>query len=103
MYYILPANCICSESIAVKAIFKTHYDEIYEATGRTAGSLSAPRGREQDPRAHYRQLHGRILDNIICQTQTRFKDHEKLMFVTLLDPQKFREYKKNFPHAAFSS
>jgi len=25
------------------------------------------------------------------------------MFVTLLNPQKFREYQKSFPHAAFSS
>lgn len=45
----------------------------------------------QDPRAHYHQLHGRILGDIICQTQTRFQDQEKL-FVSLLDPQKFREY-----------
>ena len=77
---------------------RSRYEEIYEATERTAGAPDA-----QDPRADYRQLHGRILDNIICQTQTRFQDHEKLMFVPLLDPQRFREYKTNSPHAAFSS
>ncbi|CAJ1066433.1 zinc finger MYM-type protein 1-like isoform X1 [Xyrichtys novacula] len=82
---------------------RSRYEEIYEATERTAGAPSAQRGPAQDPCAHYRQLHGRILDNIICQTQTRFQDHEKLIFVTLLDPQKFREYQKKFPHAAFSS
>ncbi|KAK3540528.1 hypothetical protein QTP70_033760 [Hemibagrus guttatus] len=80
---------------------RSRYEELYEATERTAGAPSARRGQAQDP--HYRQLHGRILDNIICQTQTRFQDHEKLMFVTLLDPQKFQEYKKKFLHAAFSS
>lgn len=49
------------------------------------------------------QFHERVLDNIICQTQTRFQDHEKLMFVSLLDLLKFREYHKSSPHVAFSS
>lgn len=40
---------------------------------------------------------------ILFARQTRFQDHEKLIFVTLLDPQMFREYQKNFPHAAFYS
>lgn len=41
------------------------YEEIYEATEHTAGAPRARRGPAQNPRAHYRQLHGRILDNII--------------------------------------
>ncbi|XP_077458673.1 uncharacterized protein LOC144075488 [Stigmatopora argus] len=56
----------------------------------------------QDSCVHYHQLHNRILDNITCQTRTRFQEHERLMFLSLLDPQKFWEYQKTFPHAAFS-
>ncbi|CAK6975955.1 zinc finger MYM-type protein 1-like isoform X1 [Scomber scombrus] len=82
---------------------RSRFEEIYEATESTTGAPTARRGPAQDPRAHYHKHHGKILDNILCQTQTRFQDHEKLMFVTLLDPQKFREYQKKFPHAAFSS
>lgn len=65
--------------------------------------LGAQRAQSQDPRAHYRKLHGSILDNLACQIQNRFQDHEKLMFVTLLDPQKFQEYNDIFPQAAFFS
>ncbi|XP_077597993.1 zinc finger MYM-type protein 1-like [Stigmatopora nigra] len=79
---------------------RSRYEEIYKATERSAG---APSGQVQDPWAHYHQLYDRVLDNIICQTQNRFQDHERLVFVSLLDPQKFREFKKTFPHAAFSS
>ncbi|XP_049573527.1 zinc finger MYM-type protein 1 isoform X1 [Syngnathus scovelli] len=82
---------------------RSRYEEIYQAAERAASAPSAQRGPAQDPRVHYRQLHGRILGNIICQTQSRFQDHEKLIFVSLLDPQKFGEYQKHFPHAAFSS
>ncbi|XP_077444502.1 zinc finger MYM-type protein 1-like isoform X2 [Stigmatopora argus] len=82
---------------------RSRYGEIYEATERSAGAPSARRGQVQDPWAHYHQLYDRVLDNIICQTQTRFQDHERLVFVSLLDPQKFREFQLTFPHAAFSS
>lgn len=53
------------------------FREIYEAserTARTAGAPSAWRGPAQEPRAHYQQLQqlqSKILDNILCQTQTR--------------------------------
>lgn len=82
---------------------RSRFDDIFEATERIATAPSARRGPAQDPRVHYRKLHGMILDNIICQTQNRFQDHEKLLFVTLLDPQKFKDYQSNFPHAAFAS
>lgn len=77
--------------------------EIYEASERTTGTPIARRGPAQEAHTHYHQLHSKILDNILCQMQTRFQDHEKFMFLTLLDPQKFREYQKKFPYAAFSS
>lgn len=79
------------------------FREIYKSSECTADAPSAQRGPAQEPRTHYHQLHSKILDNILCQTQTRFQNHKKLMFLTLLDPQKFREYQKKFPHAAFSS
>uniref|UniRef100_A0A8C7XI81 Zinc finger MYM-type protein 1-like n=1 Tax=Oryzias sinensis TaxID=183150 RepID=A0A8C7XI81_9TELE len=82
---------------------RSRYEGVYEATERAAGAPSARKCHAVDPREHYRQLHGSILDNIICQTQTRFQDHEKLMFVTLLDPLRFLEYRRSFPHAGLSS
>ncbi|XP_077447404.1 zinc finger MYM-type protein 1-like [Stigmatopora argus] len=82
---------------------RSRYEEIYEATEHSAGAPSARRGQVQDSRVHYQQLHDRILDNIICQTRTRFQDHERLMFLSLLDSQMFQEYQETFPHAAFST
>ncbi|XP_077478100.1 torsin-4A isoform X3 [Stigmatopora argus] len=81
---------------------RSRYEEIYEATECSAGAPSAGRGQAQDSRAHYHQLHDRILDNITCQTRTRFQEHERLMFLSLLDLQTFWEYQKTFLHAAFS-
>ncbi|XP_077450922.1 uncharacterized protein LOC144069402 [Stigmatopora argus] len=82
---------------------RSRYEEIYKATERSAGAPSARRDQAQNYRVHYQQLHDRILDNIICQTRTRFQDHERLMFLSLIDSQMFQEYQETFPHAAFST
>ncbi|GAB1597398.1 uncharacterized protein LOC115225801 isoform X1 [Argonauta hians] len=79
------------------------FNEIYEATIPSTGVPTGRRVSVQDSRVHYQKLHCKILDNIICQIQSRFRDHEKLIFLTLLDPKKFQEYKKKFPDEAFSS
>ncbi|KAM9342344.1 zinc finger MYM-type protein 1-like [Pholidichthys leucotaenia] len=80
------------------------FGEIYEATMRVSSVLSARRGPVQgDLCAYYQQLHSSVLDNILCQIRNRFQDHEKLMFLSLLDPQQFQTYRKKFPHAALSS
>lgn len=68
-----------------------------------------PRGHrthmQGDVRGQYQQLHSVIIDNIVTQQRNRFNDHERLMFLVLLDPQKFPVYREtpNFPNAAFSS
>ncbi|XP_055017683.1 zinc finger MYM-type protein 1-like [Boleophthalmus pectinirostris] len=82
------------------------FSEIYEETVRISGGPSARRGQgatQDDLRAHYQRLHTSILDNILSQTRTRFQDHERLMFLSLLDPQHFQIYRKKFPQTAFSS
>ena len=56
-----------------------------------------------DCRAHYKKLHDDILDNMWNQVQNWFKDHEKLSFLSLLDPQQFTSFKTTFPETAFSS
>ena len=56
-----------------------------------------------DLRTYYQQLHSNILDNILCQIRNRFQDHEKCMFISLLDPQHFQTYRKKIPQTAFSS
>lgn len=53
--------------------------------------------------AVYQQLHSEILDNILTQFRNRFKDHEKLLFLALKDPEKFSTYRENFPDSEFES
>nr|XP_032834249.1 zinc finger MYM-type protein 1-like [Petromyzon marinus] len=80
------------------------FGEIYESTLREAGAPSTRRGQAQgDIRARFQKLHSDILDNILAQIRNRFKDHEKVMFLSLLDPRQFQTYRKKFPDAAFSS
>ncbi|KAL0968773.1 hypothetical protein UPYG_G00271580 [Umbra pygmaea] len=80
------------------------FGEIYESTVNETGAPSTRRGQAQgDIRARYQKLHSDILDNILTQIRNRFKDHEKIMFLTLLDPQQFQTYWKEFPDAAFSN
>ncbi|XP_029703746.1 zinc finger MYM-type protein 1-like isoform X1 [Takifugu rubripes] len=78
---------------------REQFEEIYEATARIS-SAPNPQG---DARAHYRQLHKKVLDNVRCQIQNRFQDQDKLTFLSLLDPQQFPDYQKKFPQTAFSS
>ena len=80
------------------------FDETYEATVRETGAPTPRRGGAQgDIRAWYQKLHSDIVDNILAQLRNRFKDHEKLMFLSLLDPQQFQAYRDRFPDPAFSS
>lgn len=83
---------------------KAKFDSIYEDTLSEVGAPRARRrGRDGDVRTSYQQLHSEILDNILTQVRNRFKDHEKLMFLTLLDPKKFATYRENFPNTEFQS
>ena len=65
--------------------------------------VGAPSGRRArrigDVWTGYQQLHSEILDNILTQLRNRFKDHERLMFLALLDPS----YRENFPSSEFQS
>ena len=83
---------------------KAKFDSIYEDTVREAGAPSGRRSRRVgDVRTAYQQLHSEILDNILTQLRNRFKDHEKLMFLAILDPKKFVSYRESFPSSEFQS
>ncbi|CDQ74374.1 unnamed protein product [Oncorhynchus mykiss] len=83
---------------------RRRFSQIYDDTARISSSPSARRGPAQgDPRTCYQQLHSNILDNILCQIRNRFQDHEKCMFLSLLDPQHFQTYWKKILQTAFSS
>ena len=85
---------------------RSGFNQIFEETMSISGGPRARRGQgtaQGDLRAHYQQLHSNILDNILCQTRNRFQDHEKLLFLSLLDPQHFQTYRRKFPQTAFSS
>lgn len=83
---------------------KAKFDSIYEDTVRQVGAPSGRRARRVgEVRTAYQQLHSQVLDNIITQLRNRFKDHEKLMFLALLDPTKFVSYRENFPTSEFQS
>ena len=81
-----------------RALFDQRYDETVMITG--VPDVRRARG---DPRSYYSKLHESIIENILNQMQTRFKDHEKLSFLALLDPSQFNDYKKRFPETAFTS
>ncbi|XP_030002747.1 zinc finger MYM-type protein 1 [Sphaeramia orbicularis] len=83
---------------------KASFDSIYEDTVRKVGDPCRHRAwRVGDVRVAYQQLHSEILNNILTQLRNRFKDHEKLLFLALLDPKKFASYRKNFPNSEFES
>lgn len=64
------------------------FGEIYESTVCETGEPRTRGGQAQgDIRARYQKLHNDILDNILAQTRNWFKDHEKVMLLSLLDPQ----------------
>ena len=82
---------------------KGKFDQIYDETVKMSGEPSTRRAVQGGPRAHYQQLHSKIMDNMLCQLQNRFQDQEKLLFLSLLDPQHFQSYRKKFPQTAFAS
>ncbi|KAJ4944141.1 hypothetical protein JOQ06_012686 [Pogonophryne albipinna] len=88
--------CICIEGQ------RDRFDQIYDETVQDTG-LPTGRRAHGDSRSHYKKLHNGILENILNQVQNRFKDHEKLSFLSLLDPQQFTSFHSNFPETAFAS
>ncbi len=68
---------------------------------KTVGATGEPRrqqaGAQDDVGSHYQQLHSGIMDNFHTQVRDRFKDHERLLFLALLDPQQFTAYRQSFP------
>ncbi|KAJ4925086.1 hypothetical protein JOQ06_017824 [Pogonophryne albipinna] len=88
--------CMCIEGQ------RDRFDQIYDETVQDTG-LPTGRRAHGDSRSHYKKLHNGILENILNQVQNRFKDHEKLSFLSLLDPQQFTSFNSNFPETAFAS
>lgn len=78
------------------------FQEIYEQSVLVSGGPGLQGGRG-GPRDRYQQLHTSILDNILSQIRNRFQDHEKLTFLSLLDPQHFLTYRRRFPQTTFGS
>lgn len=79
------------------------FGEIYKSAVRETYAPCTRRGQSQgDIRARYQKLHSDILDNILVQIWNQFKDHRKIMFLSLLDPQQFHSYQRKFPDVAFS-
>ncbi|XP_056132705.1 uncharacterized protein K02A2.6-like [Lampris incognitus] len=82
---------------------RDRFDAIYGGTECDVGEPGGRRGQGHgDIRLKYRKLHSDILDNIQTQITNRFKDHEKLALLCLLDPQQFPIFKVTFPNALFS-
>lgn len=51
----------------------------------------------------YKSLYYEIIDVILMQIDSRFKDMQNLQFLSLVDSSKFKEYSKQFPSAALLS
>lgn len=73
---------------------RRRFSPIYDDT-------ASPVHPAQGDRTYHQQLHSNILDNILIRN--RFQDHEKWMFLSLLDPQHFQTYRKKSPQTASSS
>lgn len=58
---------------------------------------------ESDQLNKYKIIQFEILDNIITQMTERFKDLNKLKFVSLVDSSKFKFYENNFPNEEVNS
>lgn len=71
-------------------------EEYFNIVNSTS-DLKITRDSSTSSLAHYRQLYFEILDNIIVQLQTRFRDIQKLEFLHLVDSSRFSEFKKLFP------
>ncbi|KAF3845768.1 hypothetical protein F7725_002846 [Dissostichus mawsoni] len=69
---------------------KAKFNDIFEKTVQAVGQPSALRGNP-DAHAHYSQLHAAVIDNILIQSRNRFEDHQRLMFVGLLDSPQFEK------------
>lgn len=78
------------------------FDGIFEATVEAVGQPITGRGKP-DLRADFRELHAAVIDSTLTQISSRFADHKRLLFVGLLDAQKFPRYKQIFPEAEMKS
>lgn len=83
----------------------SRFSQIYQPAHISLGP-SVRRGRiaaQGDLCTHYQQLHSNILDNILCQILNRFQDYEKVMLLSLLNPQHFQTCQSKLPQTALSS
>ncbi|KAJ4924772.1 hypothetical protein JOQ06_003723 [Pogonophryne albipinna] len=83
--------------------FLSTFNEIFAMRLCRTPACGTGRRAHGDSRSHYKKLHYGIFENILNQVQNRFKDHEKLSFLSLLDPQQFTSFNSNFPETAFAS
>lgn len=81
---------------------RAKFNDIYDKTTQVAGQPSTLR-RKPETRAYYRELHMAVIDNILAQIRNRFEDHQRLMFVGLLDSKHFEKFKQMFPEAELRS
>lgn len=85
-----------------------HFENIFEAaTKRTPlderKRQLGPALEAADASQNYRVLYFEIIDNVITEFKTRFKDMEKLKFISIADTSKFEGYSKDFPTQKINS
>lgn len=80
------------------------FDIIFEVMLKTMEEKSASRSKTtRDARTQHRALHTTVIDSILSEITNRFEDHKRLLFLPLLDPQVFTQYKQSLPENALRS
>lgn len=81
------------DSIRIETVVYHHEDD---------GTPSKCRRTEQDPEVARKALYIEIIDTIVFQIDERFSSMHNLNFVALLQPQKYEEFRVNFPAIIFN-
>ena len=94
-YCILKINETKEELQKLRSQFSIFFDE----TKNLMGPPSQKRRftNQNDPEEPFRQLFNEIFDTILMQFEIRFQSMNDLMFVKLLNSEKFTEYASKFP------
>ena len=79
--------------------FKLQFSKFFDETKDLMGPLAQKRRmvNRNDPEEPFRQLFNEIFDTILMQFEVRFQSMNDLIFVKLLNCDKFNEYSAKFP------
>lgn len=96
------------ETISFIQEYRNNFDDIYATLEESNTNENEPKKRRRegelnDPRMRHLRLYNEIIDTVLSQMETRFRDLEELKFIELIDSKKFETFKTRFPENLFTS